>query len=74
MTNLPFHDGRSFAMYLRDQLKLNGLDLKEAFSIGVIEDRMYRRYLNNEREPKISTANQILARVVPLKAPKNLVY
>ena len=37
MTNLPFHDGRSFALYLKSEAKKKGISMYKLFEMGVIE-------------------------------------
>ena len=37
MFQLPFHDGRSFALYLREGAKKKGLSMYQVFEKGVIE-------------------------------------
>ena len=63
MTNLPFHDGRSFALFLRNSAKERGLNLTDMFEKGIIERSLFYRYHANQRDPKISTIFDILERL-----------
>lgn len=63
MFQLPFHDGRSFALYLKERAKNKGLSMYQVFEAGVIDKKLYRRYEKNIREPKISTVSEILMRI-----------
>ena len=63
MTNLPFHDGRSFAMYLKSEAKKKGISMYKLFEMGVIDKKLFRRYEMNKRDPKVSTAAGILERL-----------
>ena len=60
MINLPFHDGRSFALYLREGAKKKGLSMYQVFEKGLLDENCFYKYLANKREPKISTACNIL--------------
>jgi len=63
MFQLPFHDGRSFALYLKERARTKGLSMYQVFEAGVIDKKLYRRYEKNIREPKISTVAEILMRI-----------
>ncbi len=63
MFQLPFHDGRSFALYLREGAKKKGLSMYQVFEKGVIEKGQFYKYLSNSREPKISTAVEVIAKL-----------
>ena len=63
MTNLPFHDGRSFALYLKSEAKKKGISMYKLFEMGVIDKKLFRRYERNKRGPKVSTAAGILERL-----------
>ena len=52
---LPFHDGRSFALFLRERARDKGLSMYQVFELGVIDKKLFRRYERNERDPRIST-------------------
>jgi len=52
---LPFHDARSFARFLRNAARDKGMSLDKIFENGVIDRSLYYRYLANERDPKLST-------------------
>ena len=56
MNILPFHDGRSFALFLRARAKQKGLSMYQVFEMGVIDESGYYKYLGNRREPRVSTA------------------
>ncbi len=66
---MPFHDGRSFALYLRGIARDKGLSMYKVFDRGAIDSSNYYRYLTNAREPKISTANAIISRISQLSPP-----
>ena len=63
MANLPFHDGRSFALYLKFEAKKKGISMYKLFEMGVIDKKLFRRYEMNKRDPKVSTAAGILERL-----------
>lgn len=63
MINLPFHDGRSFALYLRSEAKKKGISMYKLFEMGVIDKGSYSRYFSNQRDPKLSTVFEVLMRL-----------
>ena len=63
MLQMPFHDGRSFALYLKSEAKKKGISTYKLFEMGVIDKKLFRRYEKNERDPKISTVVGILERM-----------
>ena len=60
MINLPFHDGRSFALYLKSEATKKGISMYKLFEMGIVNENCYYKYLSNKREPKISTAKKII--------------
>ena len=37
MLQMPFHDGRSFALYLKSEAKKKGISMYKLFEMGVID-------------------------------------
>ena len=63
MFQLPFHDGRSFAIYLRERAKDQGLSTKDLFRREIIEEGSFYKYLSNKREPKLSTVYEVCSKL-----------
>lgn len=61
--SMPFHDGRSFALYLKGLARDRGLSMYRMFELGVIDSSNFYRYLSNAREPKLSTVYAIMGRL-----------
>ena len=72
MFQLPFHDGRSFALYLKERARTKGLSMYQVFENGVIDENCFYKYMANKREPKISTAVNILVKIESFSAEKSL--
>ena len=63
---IPFHDGRSFALYLKSEAKKKGISMYKLFEMGVIDKSLYYRYYSNKQEPKISTINGIFTKILDI--------
>ena len=55
MLQMPFHDGRSFALFLKSEAKKKGISTYKLFEMGVIDKSLYYRYYSNKRDPRLST-------------------
>ena len=62
MLQMPFHDGRSFALCLKSIAEKNGLSMYDLFQADIVSKDLFYRYRSNQREPKVSTAALIVAR------------
>jgi len=60
MFQMPFHDGRSFALFLKKKAREKGLSMYQLFEQGVVSESCYYKYLSNKREPKLSTVYAVL--------------
>jgi len=60
---LPFHDGRSFALYLKERARTKGLSMYQVFEMGVIDKGLFSRYQQNKRDPRLSTINEIMLKL-----------
>lgn len=72
MFQLPFHDGRSFALYLKERARNKGLSMYQVFEKGVIDENCFYKYMANKREPKISTVVNILVKIESFSTEKSL--
>ena len=63
MFQLPFHDGRSFALYLKERARIKGLSMYQVFEKGVIDKGLFSRYQQNKRDPRLSTINEIMLKL-----------
>ena len=64
MLQMPFHDGRSFALYLKSEAKKKGISMYKLFEMGIVNENCYYKYLSNKREPKISTICGIIGKMM----------